>query len=209
MKNRRDEKAQHSVPLESTHNPITQLLAAAAEGQDDAREKLWHTIYDELRAVARNQCQYDPPGRGPHPTTLVHETYIRLVGEKCDREWANRKEFFAAAARAMRAIRIDDARTRGRLKRGGGKRPASLVESSDVADRKSDAESSAEELLALDEALKKLEHQDPRKAEIVNLRYFAGLTQKEIAGVLGLSLRTVVQEWRIARVWLHRELSGE
>lgn len=190
-------------------SPITELLDAAAHGNPEAREKLWTAVYQELHRVAQHQCKREPPGRGPHPTTLVHETYIRLVGEKCDREWVNRREFFAAAARAMRAIRIDDARTRGRLKRGGGKRPASLVESSDVADRKSDAESSAEELLALDEALKKLEHQDPRKAEIVNLRYFAGLTQEEIAGVLGLSLRTVVQEWRIARVWLHRELSGE
>lgn len=195
--------------LDTKPGLITGLLDAAARGNNAARERLWSAIYMELRRVAQHQCKHDQPGRGPHPTTLVHETYIRLVGEKSDREWANRKEFFAAAARAMRAIRIDDARTRGRLKRGGGKRPASLVESSDVADRKSDAESSAEELLALDEALKKLEHQDPRKAEIVNLRYFAGLTQEEIAGVLGLSLRTVVQEWRIARVWLHRELSGE
>ena len=194
---------------EPNPGPITKLLDAAARGDVGAREKLWKAIYEELHRVATNQCRREPPGCGVHPTTLVHETYIRLVGHSGDREWANRKQFFAAAARAMRAIRIDDARTRGRLKRGGGRLTTPLDETRDVADRDAAEGPPLDEALALDEALDKLEKKDPRKAEVVMLRYFVGLTQEEVADVLGLGLRTVAEEWRIARVWLHRELNCE
>jgi RNA polymerase sigma factor (TIGR02999 family) len=133
-------------------------------------------------------------------TVLVSEAYLRLVGD-ADVQWANRRHFFAAAARAMRRIRIDDARKRQRLKRGGG-RPVGQLEDDPAA-----FDQDATELLAIDEALSKLEKADPRKAEVVMLRYFAGLSVEETAAALDIAPRTVDSEWRFAKVWLHRELS--
>jgi RNA polymerase sigma factor (TIGR02999 family) len=186
----------------TTHppGPITELLDAAARGDVAAHEQLWAAIYGELHRVAQCQLCTEPPGRTLQPTTLVHEAYLRLVGGG-NAEWANRRHFFAAAAKAMRAIRIDDARKRRRLKRGGGQRPAPLDESPAVFDQ------DPNEVLAVDEALNKLEKKDPRKAEVVMLRYFAGLTRDECADALGISPSTVASEWRVARAWLHRELA--
>ncbi|HUU98733.1 MAG TPA: sigma-70 family RNA polymerase sigma factor [Phycisphaerae bacterium] len=200
-------------------NPITQLLAAAGqEGDQAARDRLWAAIYDELHRLAQCQMAAEAPGRTMQPTSLVHEAYLRLIGDEAV-QWANRRHFFAAAAKAMRRIRIDDARKRKRLKRGGGRQAASLDERlvagqglSARAVREgihapADGTGDPAEVLAVDEALSKLEQEDPRKAEVVMLRYFAGLTGDETAQALGLSPRTVDVEWRFAKAWLHRELT--
>jgi RNA polymerase sigma factor (TIGR02999 family) len=181
--------------------PITELLHAAARGDAAAHEQLWTAIYDELHRVAQHQLSHEPSGGTLQPTTLVHELYLKLkLAGGGNAEWANRRHFFAAAAKAMRAIRIDDARKRRRLKRGGGQRPAPLDESPAVFDQ------DHSKVLAIGEALTKLEQVDPRKATVVELMYFVGLTRDECADALGVSPSTVASEWRVARAWLHREL---
>jgi RNA polymerase sigma factor (TIGR02999 family) len=190
--------------------PITQLLAAAGQGDDAARERLWAAIYDELHRVAQSLLRNDAPDRRLQPTTLVHEVYLRLVGDE-EVHWPDRRHFFAAAANAMRHIRIDDVRRRGRRKRGGGRQPIHLDEGlASNAQRPCGGpptEQDPDDLLALDEALEKLAQKDPHKAELVDLRYFAGLTLEECAAALEVSVRAVCKEWRIARAWLHRELT--
>ena len=181
-------------------SPITQLLAAANRGDSSAVQQLWSVIYDELRRIARQQLADEAPAHARQPTTLVHEAYFRLMGGDAV-QWSDRRHFFGAAARATRQIRVDDARKRNRLKRGGGQRPAALAEEPPAL-----AEDPAE-VLAVHEALEELEREDPRKAEVVTLRYFAGLSVAECASAIGVSPRTVDNEWRFARIWLHRELS--
>ncbi len=181
-------------------NPITQLLAAIGEGDASAREKLWSLIYDELRRLAQRQMVGERRDCTLQPTALVHEVFLRLMGGE-HTQWANRRHFFKVAAQAMRHIRIDDARQRGRLKRGGGQKPSPLQSAPAIFDQ------DPSEVLAINEALKNLERTDTRKAEVVMLRYFAGLTVDETAEALGLSPRTVDSDWQFARVWLHRELS--
>jgi len=184
----------------TSSNPITQLLAAVGQGDESASERLWTAIYEELHSLAQRQMANEAPGGTLQPTSLVHEAYLRLLGGE-DVHWNNRRHFFAAAAKAMRQIRIDDARKRKRLKRGGGQKPEVLQEGPPVFDQ------DPIEVLAIDEALRKLGSTDPRKAELVALRYFAGLTMDEIAHAMGLPARTVDREWSFARAWLHRELS--
>lgn len=181
-------------------NSVTQLLAAASEGDGSARDQLWSLIYGELHAIAQAQLAAERGGRALQPTTLIHEAYLRLTADE-DVQWANRRQFFAAAAQVMRRIRIDDARKRNRQKRGGGKQPGQLVSEPPVFDQ------DPTEMLAIDEAVKKLEQIDRRKAEVVLLRYFTGLTVVETAEVLGVSPRTVDNEWRFARAWLRREFT--
>lgn len=183
----------------SHKGPVTQLLVAVGRGDAGAREELWTVIYEELRAMARRQLAAEAGGT-LQPTTLVHEAYLRLTADE-DVRWENRRHFFAAAAQAMRRIRIDDARKRKRLKRGGGAKPGPLQEAPPVFDQ------DPTEVLAVDEALTRLEREAPRKAEVVMLRYFVGLTVDETAEALGLSPKTVDNDWRIARAWLHGELS--
>ena len=139
-------------------------------------------------------------GRTLQPTALIHEAYLRLMGA-VDGEFANRRHFFAAAARVMRCIRIDDARRRGRLKRGGGDSPGSLEDEPPMFDQ------DPAEVLAVHEALDRLEERHPEQAEVVMLRYFASMTVAETAVAMEVSPRTVNKEWRLARAWLHRELS--
>ena len=179
---------------------VTRLLAAAGRGDASAQNKLWSVIYDELHALARRQMAREPPGHTLQATSLVHEAYLRLVGDE-KMQWANRRHFFAAAARAMRRIRIDEARKRKRPRRGGDRRRVPIGEAAAVSDQDPAA------LLALDEALIKLEQVDPRQAEVVLLRYFTGMTVEETAHVLDLSAKTINNEWRFARAWLHRELT--
>ncbi len=181
---------------------VTQLLDAVSEGQGPAQEKLWSLIYSELHALARRQLANEAPGPDLQATSLVHEAYIRLVGSQT-MTWANRRHFFAAAANAMRRIRIDEARKRHRLKRGGDYRRVPLEEAAAALD------DDPAELMALDEAMNRLEAIDPRKAQIVSLRYFAGLTVEETAEALELSPRTIESDWHFARAWLHRELRSD
>ncbi len=182
--------------------PVTELLDAVGHGDDGALERLWSLVYDELHRVAKHQMAGERPGRTLQTTGLVNEAYLRLVGNDNVR-WNNRRHFFAAAAKAMRQIRIDDARRRNRLKRGGATKRRSDVAMEGLATFDQDSV----EVLAVDEALRKFEQTDPRKAEVVMLRYFAGLNREEIAQALDVSASAVDKDWRFARTWLYRELS--
>ena len=179
---------------------ITHLLAAASGGDEAAQRKLWDVLYGELRRLAHRQVTAEPPGRAHQTTSLVHEAYLRLLANE-DVEWANRRHFFAAAAQIMREIRVDDARRRRRLKRGGGKVPSPLKEEPAVFERE------PSEVLAIHEALDRLAGEHERRAEVVKMRYFAGISIDECASALGVSPRTVDSDWRLAKAWLHRELS--
>jgi RNA polymerase sigma factor (TIGR02999 family) len=180
--------------------PVTELLAAVSDGEASAQSRLWSLIYDELHAVAQRQMASEPPGRTLQPTSLVHEAYLRLFGDQ-HVHWANRRHFFAAAAQAMRRIRIDEARRRTRRKRSGGRQQVPVDDAAVAFDQ------DPIEVLAVDEALVRLQRADPRQAEVVLLRYFAGLTVEETANALDVSPKTVNNDWRFARAWLHRELS--
>jgi RNA polymerase sigma factor (TIGR02999 family) len=180
--------------------PITRLLEAAAQGEAASANRLWSAVYQELHRLAGAELAREGPGCSLQATSLVNEAYLRLIGDG-QVEWDNRRHFFAAAAKAMRRILVDDACRRGRLKRGGGQTPDSLLEEP-AAPQEDPAK-----VLAIDEALQKLEQVDPPRAEIVMLRYFAGLGIDETAAALGVSPRTVDTGWRFAKAWLHRELS--
>ena len=179
---------------------ITQLLSAAGDGDAVAQEQLWEAIYGELRRVAQGMMASENPHATLQPTVLVHEAYFRLFGNG-KLHWNDRRHFFATAARIMRHICIDDARKRKRLKRGGAKPPGSLEYEPAVFDK------DQARILAVDEALRKLEEISPRKAKICALRYYAGLNRDETAEVLELSHRAIDKDWRLARAWLHRELT--
>ncbi len=181
-------------------NAVTLVLNAVAAGDREAGEKLLPLVYGELRKLARARMSALAPGQTLQPTALVHEAYMRVIGE-ADPGWEGRGHFFAAAARAMRDILVEQARRRGALKRGGGRRRFDLDEA-DLA-----IQPPCESVVALDEALKRLEEDDPRKGQIVNLRYFAGLTAPETAAALGVSVGTVEREWRYIRAWLYTQLS--
>lgn len=179
---------------------VTQLLDAARQGDAAAVNGLWSLIYEELRRLARAQLAQEGPACSLQTTSLVNEAYLRLLGDG-QVEWDNQRHFFGAAAQAMRRILVDDARKRGRLKRGAGQAPGPLL------DEVPGPEEDPVKLLAISEALEKLEQVDPPRAEIVMLRYFAGLSIDETAAALGVSPRTVDTGWRFARAWLHRELA--
>ncbi len=181
-------------------NAVTLVLRAAAEGDRDAAVKLLPMVYGELRKLARARMAHLAPGQTLLPTALVHEAYMRVVGQ-ADPGWEGRRHFFGAAAQAMRDILVEQARRKAALKRGGDRRRFDLDEC-DLAFRPP-----GQDVLALDEALKQLEADDPRKGQIVNLRYFAGLTAEETAAALGVSVGTVEREWRYIRTWLYAQLS--
>jgi RNA polymerase sigma factor (TIGR02999 family) len=180
---------------------VTQLLEAAGAGDEGAAERLLPVVYDALRELAERRMDREPPGHTLQPTALVHEAYLRLVGDR-EIRWANRAHFFAAAAEAMRRILVERARRQQSLKRGGG---AGRVPLLDVHAAK-DAETV--DLVALDEALARLEDRDPGMSEIVKLRFFAGLTIEQTAEALGIANRTINRRWIAARAWLRREMTG-
>lgn len=182
--------------------PATRLLRAAVEGDPRAAQDLLPLVYDELRTLARARLRKVPPGQTLQPTALVHEAYLRVVGSE-DPGWDGRGHFFAAAAQAMRDILVEHARRKLAKKRGGDRRrvPSDQAEPT--------FEPPSEDVLAVDEAVKRLEQDDPRKGQIVNLRYFARLTTVETAQALGVSVGTVEREWRYIRAWLHRELAAD
>jgi RNA polymerase sigma factor (TIGR02999 family) len=180
---------------------VTQLLDAAATGDRKAAAELLPLVYEELRKLAAVRLVTEPSGHTLQPTALVHEAYLRLVG---DQQFDNRGHFFAAAAEAMRRILVDHARSKGRHKRGGDL----IRHEFDAADQVP-APEIREDLVALDEALTKLESTDSQAVQLVQLRYFAGLSIPEAARALGISARTADRLWAFARVWLLRELAGD
>jgi RNA polymerase sigma factor (TIGR02999 family) len=179
-----------------SRGPITQILDDL-QGADrqEVFEHLLPLVYDELRMIARARLRHERQGHTLQPTALVHEAYIRLLSGDAP-PWNDRIHFFRAAAEAMRRILIDHARKKGRIKRGGGRFQVTL---GDVATGQGIP---LEDLLALDDAIQRLEGQDPRMAEIVRLRFFAGLSVEETAKALEVSERTVKREWAVARAWL-------
>lgn len=190
---------------------VTQLLAAAATGDSRAASELLPLLYDELRRLAHARLAQRSPTNTLQPTALVHEAFLRLVGD-ADPGWQNRGHFFAAAALAMRQILIDQARRKASLKRGGDRKRLALASDKAAGDSAGgveiEFESPVEDVLALHEAIERLEKYDARKAQIVNLRYFAGLTAEETAAAMGLSLGTIEREWRYIRARLRRELGA-
>jgi len=182
---------------------VTQLLEAVAAGNRQAADALLPLVYDELRRLAAVRMASEPAGRTLQPTALVHEAYIRLVGQKPDQRWDGRGHFFAAAAEAMRRILIDSARHRKTEKRGGGRVREPLDPDAAHSPGPND------ELLAIDEALDRLAVIEPQVAELVKLRYFAGLTIPEAAAVLSISPRTADSWWAYARAWLLTALNED
>jgi RNA polymerase sigma factor (TIGR02999 family) len=181
---------------------VTRLLHAVAAGDREAAAALLPRVYDELRRLAEARLRRLPPGQTLQATALVHEAWLALVG-RGDPGWSGRGHFFGAAARAMREILIDQARRKAALKRGGELARADLDLDLQPADGLP-----GEDLLALDAALTRLEHAHPDRAQVVLLRWFAGLGEAEIAEVLGVTPRTVERAWRFARAYLHAALSG-
>jgi RNA polymerase sigma factor (TIGR02999 family) len=178
---------------------VTRILSAVEQGDPHAAEQLLPLVYVELRKLAAHRMADEQPGQTLQPTALVHEAYLRLVGGE-DRRWDSRGHFFAAAAEAMRRILVDDARRRHAWKRGGGMRRVGLDAAAPAAPTE---ESAAEDLLALDEALRQFEAEEPLRARLVKLRYFAGLSIPEAAAALGVSVATAKRHWVYARSWLY------
>ena len=181
---------------------VTRMLEAVQQGDPKAAEELLPLVYEDLRKLAAHKMASQPPGQTLQPTALVHEAWLRLAGNEGDR-FTNRAHFFAAAAQAMRCILIANARRKQSQKHGGGWARVD-VEHVQLAEPLP-----PEELLALDEALTELARLDPPAAELVQLRFFAGLTQQQAAEVLGLSPRTADRTWAHARAWLFQQISGE
>ena len=181
---------------------ITQLLLAWSDGDQAALEKLTPLVYAELHRLAKGYMFGERPGHTLQTTALINEAYMRLIDWKNVR-WQGRAHFFGVAAQVMRRILVDFARARHYAKRGGAAAQVSLDEAVTIHEDRS------AELIALDEALKSLAEIDPRKSQVVELRFFGGLSAKETAEALKVSLRTVEREWNSARAWLYRELRGE
>jgi RNA polymerase sigma factor (TIGR02999 family) len=182
---------------------VTRILSQIEGGDPHAAEQLLPLIYDELRKLAIARLIHEPAGQTLQGTALVHEAYLRLVGGQEQQHWNSRGHFFAAAAEAMRRIVVENARKKRALARGGdrGRVALELVEP--------EAPKLSEDVLALNDALDKLEQKDRRKAELVKLRYFAGLTMEEAAAALSISVATAHRDWNYARAWLHQEIAGE
>jgi len=176
---------------------ITQLLNRAREGDTEAAQRVMAVLYDELRSIARDQMQ--GAEQTLQPTALVHEAYLRLV--RRTESWENRGHFLGYAARAMRSVLVDHARAKRRAKRGGG------LEREPLHAAAAWFEENRIDLLALDEALQRLAKEDPRQHRIVELRFFAGLENAEVARVLSVSPATVERDWAVARAWLYRYMS--
>jgi RNA polymerase sigma factor (TIGR02999 family) len=182
-------------------SPVTQILDQIRQGNPSAASELLPLVYAELRRLAVHRMSREKPGLTLQPTALVHEAYLRLVGDATI-EWDGRAHFFAAAAEAMRRILIENARRRNSLKQGGGVRRRELVDDDAIV-----IGEERDELLDLDAALTKLAAAEPELARLVELRYFAGLTVEEAAEAMGVSSRTVKRNWAFARAWLGREMN--
>lgn len=181
-------------------NDVTRILHAIERGDVKATDELLPVVYEELRLLAAQRLAKEPPGQTLQATALVHEAYLRLLGDQ-GQTWQGRGHFFGAAAEAMRRILVENARRKQRLKRGGDCRRI------DLKDAEPAIEGPCDDLLALDEALEKLAQKDKVKAELVKLRFFAGLTNEQAATVLGISHNTADRYWAYARSWLHLEIT--
>jgi len=179
---------------------VTTILKLASDGDDSAVRRLLPLVYDELRALAESYLKQERPDHTLQATALVHEAYMRLIKQE-DVEWQNRAHFFGVAAQAIRRILVDHARHHQRVKRGGQRQRVQLEDGVALLDE------SGLDLLALDEAMNKLAEFNERAARVVELRFFGGLSRQEVGEFLSISLRTVADDWRLARAWLRRELS--
>ena len=198
--NRTSVKSMSHAPILSPHE-ITQLLEDWSNGNQAALDKLYPLVYDELRRMARRYMIRERKDHTLQTTALINEAYLRLVAQR-HVHWQNRAHFFAISAQIMRRILIDHARRHNYAKRGAGGQKISLDETAVLARNR------AAELLLLDEALHSLEEIDPRRSRVVELRFFGGLDNNEIAAVLKISANTVTRDWNLARAWLYQELSG-
>jgi RNA polymerase sigma factor (TIGR02999 family) len=186
---------------------VTRILSAIEQGDPHAAEQLLPLVYDELRKLAAQKLAQERPGQTLQATALVHEAYVRLVNAAEAKDWDGRRHFFAAAAEAMRRILIERARHKQTKKAGGKRRRLDLDDIEPALQ-----EENGDRLLALDEALRQLEAEDPRKAELVKLRFFAGLTAEQAAATLGVSTSTAEKDWAYARSWLRvaiERMSGQ
>jgi RNA polymerase sigma factor (TIGR02999 family) len=182
---------------------VTRILSAIEQGDAHAAEKLLPLVYDELRKLAANRLASEKPGQTLEATALVHEAYLRLVDGERVQQWDSRGHFFAAAAEAMRRILVERAREKGCTKRGGRLKRINV----DAVDLVTTI--TPDQLLAVDDALAKLTRDDPAAAQLVELRYFAGLTVDEAGKAIGISTSTAYRHWNYARAWLHGELCSE
>jgi RNA polymerase sigma factor (TIGR02999 family) len=181
---------------------VTRILSAIHQGDPQAASQLLPLVYDELRKLAAQKLARETPGQTLQPTALVHEAYLRLVGQEEEQHWDSRGHFFAAAAEAMRRILVEIARQKASLKRGGGQNRM------DVVDSLLAAPEPREDLVALDAALTRLAETDKQAAELVQLRYFAGLPIREIAEILGIAPRTADRLWSYSKAWLQQVIEG-
>jgi len=182
---------------------VTRILTAIEQGDAHAANQLLPLVYAELRKLATHQLAHEKPGQTLQATALVHDAYLRLVEVKQPQDWNSRGHFFAAAAEAMRRILVENARRKRRYKHGGNHQRV------DLDDSALEIELPADELLAVHEALARLESTDSAAATLVKLRYFAGLSMPEAAAAMGVPLRTAERNWTFARTWLKRELSPD
>jgi RNA polymerase sigma factor (TIGR02999 family) len=178
---------------------ITQRLVAWSDGDPEALEGLMQIVYNELRRLANHYLRSERPNHTLQPTALVHEAYLRLTGQNQVR-WQNRAHFFGVAAQMMRRVLVDHARANCRAKRGGAAYKLSLDETMNLYQRQD------EQIVELDEALTRLREIDSRKSEVVELRYFGGMSVEETVEVLGVSRNTVIRDWNMAKAWLYQEL---
>jgi len=181
---------------------VTQILSAIEQGDRRAAEQLLPLVYNELRLLAAQKLAKEKPGQTLQATALVHEAYVRLVDADKAKHWDSRGHFFAAAAEAIRRILVERARRKKRVKHGGGRQRVNLEAVAEVAD------DPAEDIEALDAAIAKLERTDAAAAQLVKLRFFAGLTMPQAAQALDIPLRSAERNWTFARTWLHRELAN-
>jgi RNA polymerase sigma factor (TIGR02999 family) len=182
---------------------VTQILSAIEQGNPQAAEKLLPLVYAELRQLAAQRLAQEKPGQTLQATALVHEAYVRLVGVAKVQEWNSRGHFFSAAAEAMRRILVDSARRKKRLKHGGDRERVD-VELADLP-----TSMSSDQLVALDDAIERLKQEDPVKAQLVNLRYFAGMTIEQAAEAMGIARVTAHRYWTYARAWLYQQITGD